>query len=272
MAYRCNLCVGFIGFTLALLLNHIFRCHSDEPSFHVLCGINGCTRTYKKFLSFRNHVNTKHKDVKLAERHHRENTEQENDISSESEMEFDIDDDGPQLYDDAAPLPRFDFEQESEEIRRTSALHLLKMKDRDRASQTAIDSFVDNTTSIVRTSIDLLKRGLMNRLDTAGIDFNTVPGLPELFQENSLAMNPFSGLREEAQQCQYYKDHFNLVVSTTFAFIIFLSAQRIGVLWSNNLSVIWSLGICCISGILYKCLVMPQGVVMGVNLMIKLQL
>ena len=200
MAYRCNLCVGFIGFTLALLLNHIFRCHSDELSFHVLCGINGCTRTYKKFLSFRNHVKTKHKDLLLAERHHRENTEQENDISSESEMEFDMDDDGPQLYDDAAPLPRFDFEQESEEIRRTSALHLLKMKDRDRASQTAIDSFVDNTTSIVRTSIDLLKRGLMNRLDTAGIDFSAVPGLPELFQENSLAMNPFSGLREEAQQ------------------------------------------------------------------------
>jgi hypothetical protein len=126
--------------------------------FHVLCGINGCTRTYKKFVSFRNHVKTKHKDILLAERHHRENTEQENDISSESEMEFDMDDDGPQLYDDAAPLPRFDFEQESEEIRRTSALHLLKMKDRDRVSQTAIDSFVDNTTSIVRTSMDLLKK------------------------------------------------------------------------------------------------------------------
>lgn len=108
-------------------------------------------------MSFRNHVKTKHKDILLAERHHRENTEQENDISSESEMEFDMDD-GPQLYDDAAPLPRFDFEQESEEIRRMSTLHLLKMKDRDRVSQTAIDSFVDNTTSIVRTSMDLLKK------------------------------------------------------------------------------------------------------------------
>lgn len=57
----------------------------------------------------------------------------------------------------------------------------------------------------------------MNRLDTAGINFNAVPGLPELFQEDSLAMNSFSGLRDEAQQCQYFKDHVNLVVSTTFA-------------------------------------------------------
>lgn len=69
------------------------------------------------------------------------------------------------------------------------------MKDRDRVSQIAIDSFVDNATSIVRTSMDVLKWGLMNRLDTAGINFNAVPGLPELFQEDSLAMNSFSGLR-----------------------------------------------------------------------------
>ena len=142
-------------------------------------------------------------------------TEQENCILSESEVEFDIND-SEHLYDDANHLPQFDFLQASEEIRRTSALHWLKMKDRDRVTQTAIDSLVDNTTSIVRTSMDVLKRGLMNRLDTAGIDFNAVPGLPELFQEDSLALNPFSGSREEAQQCQYYKDHFNLVVSTTF--------------------------------------------------------
>ena len=214
MAYRCNLCVSFIAFTLSLLLNHIGRCHSSDPDFHALCGINGCTRTYKKYVSFRNHVKIKHKDVLLAERD-RVDTEQENGISSESEVEFDMND-SENLYDDANHLPQFDFLQATDEIRRTSALHLLKMKDRDRVSQTAIDSFVDNTTSIVRTSMDVLKRGLMNRLDTAGIDFNAVPGLSELFQEDSLAMNPFSGLREEAQQCQYYKDHFNLVVSATF--------------------------------------------------------
>ena len=84
---------------------------------------------------------------------------------------------------------------------------------KDRVSQAGIDSFVETTTSIVRTSVEMLKSGLMNRLDTAGIDFTAVPGLPELFQEDSLAMNPFSGLRNENEQTKYFKDHLNLVVS-----------------------------------------------------------
>ena len=55
----------------------------------------------------------------------------------------------------------------------------------------------------------------MNRLDSAGIDFSSVPGLPELFQEDSLAMNHFSGIVNEEQQNNYFKDHLNLVVSKT---------------------------------------------------------
>ena len=84
---------------------------------------------------------------------------------------------------------------------------------KDRVSQAGIDSFVETTTSIVRTSVEMLKSGLMNRLDTAGIDFTAVPGLPELFQEDSLAMNPSFGLRNENEQTKYFKDHLNLVVS-----------------------------------------------------------
>ena len=138
--------------------------------------------------------------------------EEMNDNSSGSDMDGEMDEDVDGTY-DFAPLPPFDFQRESEKIRRTGALHLLRMKDKDRVSQAGIDSFVENTTSIVRTSVQILKLGLMNKLDTAGIDFRAVPGLPELFQEDSLALNPFSGLRKENEQNKYFKDHFNLVVS-----------------------------------------------------------
>ena len=94
-------------------------------------------------------------------------------------------------------MPPIDFQRESEEIRRTGALHLLRMKDKDRVSQAGIDSFVKNTTSIVRTSVEILKSGLMNRLDTAGKDCSAVPGLPEHLLDDSLALNPFSGLANE---------------------------------------------------------------------------
>lgn len=123
------------------------------------------------------------------------NVEEMNDNSSGSDMDGEMDEDVGGTY-EFAPLPLFDFQRESEEIRRTGALHLLRMKDKDRVAQAGIDSFVENTTSIVRTSVQILKSGLMNRLDTAGIDFRAVPGLPELFQEDSLALNSFFWLKK----------------------------------------------------------------------------
>ena len=94
-------------------------------------------------------------------------------------------------------FPQFDFYQEAEEIGRSGTLYLLKMKHKDRARQTDVNLLIENTTGILRTSIYILKAGLMNRLDMAGIDFNAISGLPELFQEDSLAKNPFSGMLDE---------------------------------------------------------------------------
>ena len=107
-----------------------------------------------------------------------------------------------------------DLQKTPEEVQRNAALYLLKLKDKDRLPQTVINSIVENTTDIVRTNMEVLKFGLAARLDTAGIDFNAVPGIAELFHEDSITMNPFSGLTNENQQHQYYKNNLNLVVST----------------------------------------------------------
>lgn len=37
------------------------RNHKSAPQFHVLCGIDGCARTYKRFFSYRNHITNKHR-------------------------------------------------------------------------------------------------------------------------------------------------------------------------------------------------------------------
>lgn len=105
-------------------------------------------------MSFRNHIITKHGDLLKAEQNEG-NVEEINNNSSGSDMDGEINED-----DDFAPLPPIDFQRESEEIRRTGALHLLRMKDKDRVSQAGIDSFVENTISIVRTSVEILNRDL----------------------------------------------------------------------------------------------------------------
>ena len=63
---------------------------------------------------------------------------QANDSLGESDMNMDInEDDSVTLY-DGTSLPPFDLGQESEEIRCNSPLYLWKRKDRDKASQAAI--------------------------------------------------------------------------------------------------------------------------------------
>ena len=46
----CNLCVHFVAFTLALSLSHLVRYHASDPNFHVLCGINGWSKTYRNCI------------------------------------------------------------------------------------------------------------------------------------------------------------------------------------------------------------------------------
>ena len=59
--YRCNLCVRFVSETLRLLVNRLGRVHKNDPGFHVLCGIEGCAKTYTNFYSLRNHYTRKHR-------------------------------------------------------------------------------------------------------------------------------------------------------------------------------------------------------------------
>ena len=214
--YRCNICINFVSLTLSQLLSHMGRCHSCEPNFHVLSGINACARTYTNRLSFRNYITRKHADILLAESptdcrivenvgNHMD--VYETDCGSCMNEDHDLDTVGEE--------PRqFDLKKTPEEVQSKAALYLLKLKDKDRVPQTVINSIVENTTDIVRTNMEVLKFGLAARLDTAGIDFNAVPGIAELFHEDSITMNPFSGLTNENQQHQYYKNNLNLVVST----------------------------------------------------------
>ena len=99
MAYRCNLCVHFVAFTLALSLSHLVRYHASDPNFHVPCGINGCSKTYRNCIrSFifvcgplHHHVSkTTSKEKKNGQAAEQENgTNDMNSDSSANEMDED---------------------------------------------------------------------------------------------------------------------------------------------------------------------------------------
>ena len=58
--YVCQLCDHFVSRRLASVLSHIGAVHSHQSGFSVLCGIDGCPRTYRNYQSFRRHIKQKH--------------------------------------------------------------------------------------------------------------------------------------------------------------------------------------------------------------------
>ena len=64
----CPIC-DFHTSTLTQWFSHLRLAHSNDPSFKVTCGIDGC-KTYLKFSSLKSHVYRYHKErmTKLCER------------------------------------------------------------------------------------------------------------------------------------------------------------------------------------------------------------
>lgn len=105
------------------------------------------------------------------------------------------------------------LEDRTEANKRLNALYLLSTKEANLLTQKALDGIVDGTTALVRNTVELVKRGVQNRLDSAGIDFEAVPGLEDLFAEGHEISNPFSHVATKHKQAAFYAENFGLVVS-----------------------------------------------------------
>jgi len=212
MAFSCEMCqrgrVPFLALTLALILNHYCRVHRHDPDFYVTCQVKQCCATYKKFEGYKSHLRRHHKGYDLrAIEENAENDQMDEDSSVHSADENENTDDN-QLYD--RPADQHDGLPEQNE---ENALFVLKTKEIYSLTQKATDSIISDTTYIVKNTINLLRMGVANRLDSAGIQFCAVPGLQELFEDDNPLSKPFHGLIGKTQQARYFKEHFGLVVS-----------------------------------------------------------
>ena len=52
---KCPMC-SFSAPTVKLVLSHLRSVHSSDPRFHVMCGIDGCARTYRKYSGLHSHL------------------------------------------------------------------------------------------------------------------------------------------------------------------------------------------------------------------------
>ncbi len=78
--------------------------------------------------------------------------------------------------------------------------------------KSTVKSVVANTKSIVQETLSVVKTQVEHCLAENEIDFDTVPGLNQIFEENNTATNPFNMLETETQQMAYFTKEFNLKV------------------------------------------------------------
>ena len=56
---KCPMC-SFEAPTVRLVLAHLRSVHSNDPRFNVMCGIDGCARTYRKYSGLHSHLYRSH--------------------------------------------------------------------------------------------------------------------------------------------------------------------------------------------------------------------
>ena len=56
MPWQCSICAAFAADSMTQILNHIGRCDRNDANFHCVCGINGCAKTFKKYYTWRKHI------------------------------------------------------------------------------------------------------------------------------------------------------------------------------------------------------------------------
>ena len=206
---KCQLCPAFYTLTLAMMLSHLIGVHSNDLHFSVKCDVPGCQRTFRKPRSYQSHLRRDHTELNLHSPIQvcRVNGEQSRREEEEIAMEVaatepDI---GESLYDE--------LERRLGDKKRNDALFLLQTKEANRFTQKATDNVMDNVTTLVRNTVEILRMGVQNRLDSAGLRFDAVPGLAELFEEDHCISNPFAHVNTENKQAAYFKENFSLVVS-----------------------------------------------------------
>ena len=116
MPWQCSICAAFNADDLQKILNHIGRCHRNDPNSHCICGIDGCALTFRKYYSWRKHIYRKHG-------YHDQNgnqTEQNNNQRLVANN-FNIE--------DIAPDQDVQDQDVQDQVKRASALYLLKLQE-----------------------------------------------------------------------------------------------------------------------------------------------
>ena len=201
---KCPLCSEHSFRSFSEFLRHVRLFHADRPNFSLQCNLQGCSRTYTKFESYRNHIYTYH-DVSAIEAEDVENIED----SDSNPLEV------PSTTDDAAsrePSEEPSIEDGIVDIQKASAVWILKTRELHRLPLSVMDAVMVDVQSLY----DALSQNSLHRVTSmlrkTGVDVSTIEQVSKEFTVNRKI---FSGLETQSQQMKYFSENFNMVVNSS---------------------------------------------------------
>ena len=201
---QCPLCTDFSAPTLQLLLRHIGRVHGHCEGFQITCGVESCQTTFTNFRCFKAHLQRDHRLLVTKE--------------TEEAGSYNVLDQDPLtegLQGSEPQVPQNNTPPDPLQQLKQRALWILKLKERRKLTEVTPDEVLHDVTQLCTDLVTLLGESVMELLKSAGVSMERVPGLQELFAEDSDFCKPFKNLDTHYKQLAFSRAHFNLVVSGT---------------------------------------------------------
>ena len=200
---NCQVCAHFFTTSISEMVSHLVLVHQNDPGLHIICDVPGCISTFSRVFSYKSHLRRSHKDIDIKKPVAQIIPNVQGLNAAEERLDsFQGNVISPQNEDD------------TEEMKRTSALYLMKLKETNFLTQTSLDNVVQGTTAIVKRTVKVLKKEVAKKLEGGGLELTQIEGLSNIFDEDHPLSNPLDHVATKHQQTVFQKTNFSLVVST----------------------------------------------------------
>ena len=193
----CWICYRFAAPSLKAVVRHMATVHAHDPRFHICCGIEGCSRAYTNFYSFKKHLYRKHRACLDVSGPFDQNSSQQDNGDNEINFYDYLDNENDNELD--GRLSHF-------QCKKQMALFLLKSREIRKVSQVALDGLIADFTSILQLTVHQLQLDIDAVLKDNGVRISTFNGLADVFC-NPKRIEPFKDLSSKFVQEKFYREY-----------------------------------------------------------------
>ena len=178
-------------------MRHIGYVHAHDPNFNVVCGIEGCSRSYGNFLSYKRHLYREHRHVFNLEVY------ESGAGGSADSSNLDQDD----IDDDVTATASIESAQASR--RKRAAMFVLKTSEVHRLPLAMMESLLPDISTLVEHATLQIQERLLDAISREPSITEQI--IRSICQDEDIT-NPFSGMETTYKHTQYFKDYLNMIV------------------------------------------------------------